>query len=548
MEITANVKKSSPKIFMEIRIWGFYILYNKNIEDNHINNIFVKKFHLGYNMKVKKELKIGEQYTVRELQEFAVAEMYKSIPEHEDRTDPKVGAILATDDGIMIETAHRGELRSGDHAEYTVLERKCRDRKVDGCVIYATLEPCAPGARKKPKLSCSERIANGRIKKVYIGIEDPDPTVAGKGTDFLRKKNIEIEYFEKDLQKKIMAVNEQFIKEANERARIADIKDLQPKKNSFEVGLKNFVYNDFSKDALQLYIDKAKIPYEVDSDEFKKLLLKWDFIDIDNEEYRPTGWGILLFGKNPTDKYSQAKIKFTVVKSEGLKPEIEDFNMALVKVPEEIEKYLRYVFPKSIDRSHFEHTGQTEISRQLLEAITNAIVHRDYEIDGAQILINITPKEIIIKSPGAPIVPLEKLQSFTAPTVSRNPKLADVFYNMRYIERRGFGMEELQKYKPKPIYSFDGIYTVLSIIRNIILSKDDIRQIVESLKEEEKKAYEYLRREARTTKSDYAIYAQIDDKKAQRILKKLIDVGLVQTEGKAKATEYVTTVIDTRDE
>jgi len=497
-------------------------------------------------MKVKKELKIGEKYTVRELQEFAVAEMYKSIPEHEDKTDPQVGAILTTSDGIVIETAHRGELRAGDHAEFTVLERKCRDRKVDGCVIYATLEPCAPGARKNPKLSCSERIANGRIKKIYIGIQDPDPTVKGKGEDFLRSKNIEIEYFDKDLQNEIIAANEKFMEEARERARIADLADLQPIKNPFEIGLKNFAYNDFSEDALQLYIEKANIPYKVDSEEFKKLLVKWDFIDIDNGQ--PTGWGILLFGKKPTDKYSQARIKFTVVKSEGLKPEIEDFDMALVKAPEEIEKYLRYVFPKSIDRSHFEHTEHTEISRQLLEAITNAIVHRDYKIDGAQILINITPKEIIIKSPGAPIVPLEKLQSFTAPTVSRNPKLADIFYNMRYIERRGFGMEELQKYKPKPVYSFDGVNTVLSITRNIILSKEDIRQILESLKEEEKKAYDYLRRETRATKSDYATYAQIDDKKAQRILKKLVDAGLVQTEGKAKATEYVIAVAGTIDE
>jgi ATP-dependent DNA helicase RecG len=501
-------------------------------------------------MKVKKELKIGEQYTVRELQEFAVTEMYKSIPEHEDRIDPKVGAILATVDGILIETAHRGELRSGDHAEFTVLERKCRDRKVDGCVIYATLEPCAPGARKKPKLSCAERIVNGRIKKIYIGIQDPDPTVKGKGEDFLRSKNIEIEYFDKDLQNEIMATNEQFMEEARERARIADLEDLQPIKNPFEIGLKNFAYNDFSEDALQLYIEKAKIPYKVDSEEFKKLLVKWNFIDIDSEGYaRPTGWGILLFGKKPTDKYSQARIKFTVLKSEGLNPEIQDFDETLVKIPELIETYLGFVFPKAIDRSHFAHTELTEISIQLLrEAIINAIVHRDYAIEGAQILINITPKEIIIKSPGAPIVPLEKLQNFTAPTVSRNPKLADVFYNMKYIERRGFGMEEIQKYKPKPIYSFDEVNTVLSITRNIILSKEDIRLIVENLKEEEKKAYDYLRREVRTSKSDYASYAQIDDKKSQRILKKLVDAGLVQTEGKAKATEYVIASTDTIDE
>lgn len=374
--------------------------------------------------------------------------------------------------------------------------------------------------------------------------------MGGKGIDFLKKKNIEIEYFDKDLQSEIMAANKQFMEEARERARIADLKILQPVKNPLEIGLKNFTYTDFSEDALQLYIEKAKLPYEVDSEEFKNLLVKWDFIDIDNEGYaKPTGWGILLFGKKPTDKYSQARIKFTVVKSEGVKPEIQDFDEALVKVPEQIEKYLGYVFPTIIDRSHFEHVELTEISKQLLrEAIINAIVHRDYAIAGAQILINITPKEITIKSPGAPIVPLEKLQNFTAPTVSRNPKLATVFYDMKYIERRGLGMEEIRKYKPKPIYSFDDVNTVLTITRNIILSKEDIRLIVESLKEDEKKAYDYLRRETRTSKSDYVAYASIDDKKAQRILRKLVEVGLVQTEGKGKATEYVVTAINTIDE
>ena len=501
-------------------------------------------------MKTKKELKIGEHYTVRELQEFAVAEMYNSIPEHEDRTDPKVGAILTTIDGKVIATAHRGELRSGDHAEFTVLERKCRDRKIEGCVIFATLEPCAPGARKKPKLSCAERIVNARIKKIYIGIQDPDPTVKGKGEDYLRRKNVEVEYFDQDLQKEIMAANEKFMEEARERARLADLEDLQPLKNPFEVGLKNFAYNDFSEDALQLYIEKANIPYKVDSKEFKRLLLKWDFIDVDNEGYaRPTGWGILLFGKKPTDKYSQTKIKFTVVKSEGLKPEVADFDEALVKIPELIEKYLGFVFPTIIDRSHFEHTKLTEISKELLrEAIINAIVHRDYTIEGAQILIKITPKEILIISPGAPIVPLEKLQNFTAPTVSRNPKLADVFYNMSYIERRGFGMEEIQKYKPKPIYSFDGINTVLSITRNVILTKEEIKQIVDTLKEEERKAYDYLKKQNKTSKAGYATYAQIDDKKTQRIFRKLVEVGLVRTVGKGKATEYIIASVDTIDE
>ena len=119
---------------------------------------------------------------------------------------------------------------------------------------------------------------------------------------------------------------------------------------------------------------------------------------------------------------------------------------------------------------------------------------------------------------------------------------------MNYIERRSFGMEEIQKYKPKPVYSFDGINTVLTITRNVILSKENIKQITDNLKEEEKKAYEYLKRETKTSKSEYATYAQIDDKKAQRIFKKLVDLGLVTTEGSAKATKYIIATIDTIDE
>ena len=154
-------------------------------------------------------------------------------------------------------------------------------------------------------------------------------------------------------------------------------------------------------------------------------------------------------------------------------------------------------------------------------------------------LINVTPKEIIIKSPGAPIVPIEKLQTFTAPSVSRNPKLADVFYDMNFIERRGFGMEEIKKYKPKPSYSFDGVNTVLSITRNIMLSKENLRLIIDRLNDDDKKAYEYITIKNSVSKAIYATYAKIDEKKAQRTLKKLVELGLVTMEGKGKATEYI---------
>ena len=98
---------------------------------------------------------------------------------------PKVGAVLLKPDGT-IETAYRGELREGDHAEFTLLERKNRASHLEGSILFATLEPCAPDARKAPKLGCAERIVLARIKKVWIGIQDPDPMVDRKGILYLQ--------------------------------------------------------------------------------------------------------------------------------------------------------------------------------------------------------------------------------------------------------------------------------------------------------------------------------------------------------------------------
>src|SRR3989304_1958825 len=123
----------------------------------------------------------------RKMMEKAVEVMRQCIAEGrpDGKKTPAVGAVLVRLDG-RIETAYRGELRNEDHAEFTLLERKNLDNRLDGSVLFTTLEPCAPGARNHPKISCSERIVLTRIKEVWIGIEDPDPTVDRKGVKDLQ--------------------------------------------------------------------------------------------------------------------------------------------------------------------------------------------------------------------------------------------------------------------------------------------------------------------------------------------------------------------------
>lgn len=159
------------------------------------------------------------KFEPRKLMELAIAVMRQSInePRADKKASPRVGAVLVKPDGT-VDTAFRGEIRHGDHAEYTVLERKHRAERLDGSFLFATLEPCAPGARKHPKLACAERIVNARIAEVWVGIEDPDPTVDRQGIRYLEKHGVMVHLFDLDLQEQIREANKEFIAQASERA------------------------------------------------------------------------------------------------------------------------------------------------------------------------------------------------------------------------------------------------------------------------------------------------------------------------------------------
>src|SRR3990172_12423350 len=125
--------------------------------------------------------------------------------------------------------ACRCELRHGDHAEFTLLERKNRSNRLDGAVLFTTLEPCAPGSRRHPKLGCAERIAMARIKEVWVGLEEPDPTVDRKGIKYLQDAGIAVHMFDRDLQEVIQKENREPLAQALERAAAAEEQKM-PKK------------------------------------------------------------------------------------------------------------------------------------------------------------------------------------------------------------------------------------------------------------------------------------------------------------------------------
>jgi ATP-dependent DNA helicase RecG len=482
------------------------------------------------------DFKIGHKYTPRQLMELAVLLMENSIPEHTDRSDPKVGAVLAKEDGTLVNFASRGELRQGDHAEFTVLERKHRPDLLQGMVIYATLEPCAPGARSISKLGCAERIVNARIKKAYVGIEDPDPKVKGNGLAHLKKHHVEIDFFDKDLQDLIFEANHQFLKEADERAKLADSEEMNPALQDLNRGLHEFDWGDFSVEALEKFRENLQINYAITSPEFLSIFRKWSFVRVDDKSKvaQPSGLGILLFGKNPQIPFPQSLVKFTVETQNEGKPQILDFDGPLVLIPEKIESFLQLNFPKMIDRSSFAHREIQQIHFEVLrEVIINAITHRDYTIEGANINVRIDDDKIIVESPGKPLIALEKLQNFTAPTFSVNPKIANVFYQMKFIEKRNIGMKELHDFAKvmglnKPMFEFNPPYLVVTLWKkNESKSTPDKKDVLAFVKASHK-----------VSSGDFVEKYGGSAKTASRYLNTLVDEGLLGREGEKKGTKY----------
>ncbi len=115
--------------------------------------------------------------------------------------NPMVGALLVKDNRIVARGYHKRF--GGPHAEADCLRRYPGD--VRDATLYVNLEPCADYGKTPP---CVDLILSRGVGTVIAAMEDPNPRVAGRGLQKLRRAGVRIGFGE--LEGEAKALNRKF--------------------------------------------------------------------------------------------------------------------------------------------------------------------------------------------------------------------------------------------------------------------------------------------------------------------------------------------------
>jgi len=219
----------------------------------------------------------------REFACMAIVQAQLCAPDSKKKVCPKVGAVATTKDGKLLGSAYRGQIKKGEHAEYTLLERILKNQKHDlaGGTLYITLEPCT--SRNCPKIPCAERIVKARIARVVYGMIDPNPKICGKGIRYLEEHGIIADRFPRNLIDQLEAMNAPFLQSVTQDKRAS---------LSSEKAAPRPVSNE--RDSNKYYRDSNKYYKDKDTNEKKRLNIQSQLV----KDFEQPVYDSIIYGKS----------------------------------------------------------------------------------------------------------------------------------------------------------------------------------------------------------------------------------------------------------
>jgi ATP-dependent DNA helicase RecG len=222
----------------------------------------------------------------------------------------------------------------------------------------------------------------------------------------------------------------------------------------------------------------------------------------------------------------------------------------LSKVLEECVAYVLNNVKKVPDIHGTEMVEVPEYPEKVLrEVIVNALVHRDYNLSDMNIILEIYPNRVIIRSPGYLMRPLtlEKIRSFQrVGSRCRNPRIALTFNQMHKMEKLGFGIPSMpillkrHGLRPPDFDYFDGYFLVTLLGRALSpISLQTKAEVLSKLNKRQVGILDFIHKHKKITSEECTKHFHITRETANQDFKKLIDLHLIIRMGRGRGTYYV---------
>lgn len=201
----------------------------------------------------------------------------------------------------------------------------------------------------------------------------------------------------------------------------------------------------------------------------------------------------------------------------------------------QVEAAYEYLSLNNAKSAHFEGLKRIEIesypSYALREALINAVTHRDYSFSGS-ILIHLFQDRLELVSLGGLVKGLTLEDIELGISQSRNPKLANIFYRLKWIESYGTGLQRIKEsYKnsvAKPHWNIGPNAFVVTLPKNILPTPTEDDEVLT----------DWLAQNKEFTARDLENYLNKSKGTVRKILEELIHSGRVVRVGSGPNTRY----------
>ena len=278
-------------------------------------------------------------------------------------------------------------------------------------------------------------------------------------------------------------------------------------------------------------------------DEPKDVLHKLEFV----KNKRAAWAAILVFGKEPQRPLSQSAVHCGRFKID--KTQILDDLMIEADLISQVDEVIKFITRHISVRYEFEgKPKRKEIweypLEALREAVINAVVHRDYSIS-SNVQVEIYDDRIEIWNPGGllPGITVEDLYKKEHKSVTRNKLIAQIFYDIGYIEKYGSGtikIIDLCKQNGLPSPEFKEVFGGFSVIfRKDIYTEEYLHRV--GLNERQIKAVMYVKDKGKITNREYQELNSVSNKTSYLELSALVEKRVFVVEGSGKKVVYKVT-------